>query len=95
MTKRYDLLSARPQKNSDKPYWHKVGTMWQREEQDGSPLDSFSIVFDSLPLPDKDGRVSILAKVPLPRQDYAPAPAEQPKPRAVPQSRVEIDDIPF
>lgn len=52
MAKRYDVLSPRPRKNSDKPYWHRVGTAWEGER-------GINIVFDSLPLPDAEGRVSV------------------------------------
>lgn len=52
MAKRFDVLSPRPKKDSDKPYWHRVGTAWEGER-------GINIVFDSLPLPDKDGRVSV------------------------------------
>lgn len=53
MTKRFDVCSPRPRKDSDKPFWHRVGTAWEGEK-------GMSITFDSLPLPDKDGRVSVV-----------------------------------
>lgn len=52
MTKRFDVCSPRPRKDSDKPYWHRVGTAFEGEK-------GMNLVFDSLPLPDKDGRVSV------------------------------------
>lgn len=52
MTKMLDVCSPRPRKNSDKPYWHRVGTAFEGEK-------GMNLVFDSLPLPDKDGRVSV------------------------------------
>lgn len=52
MAKRFDVLSPRPRKDSDKPYWHRVGTAWEGER-------GINIVFDSLPLPDAQGRVSV------------------------------------
>jgi hypothetical protein len=52
MTKRFDVCSPRPRKDSDKPFWHRVGTAWEGEK-------GINITFDSLPLPDKDGRVSV------------------------------------
>ena len=51
MTKRYDVCAPRAGKD-DKTYWHKVGSAFEGDKGIG-------IVFDSLPLPDKDGRVSV------------------------------------
>jgi len=58
MTKRFDLISPRPNKNG-KTYWLKIGAAF--------PLDKggFSLVFDALPLPDAEGRVSVLMKEPM------------------------------
>lgn len=50
---RYDLLSPRPKKDGGTS-WHKVGAAFPRDK------GGFSLVFDSLPLPDKDGRVSLM-----------------------------------
>lgn len=52
MAKRFDVCSPRPRKDSDKPYWHRVGTAFQNDK-------GVNITFDSLPLPDKEGRVSV------------------------------------
>lgn len=49
---RFDIVSPRPRKNSDKPYWHRVGTAFEGER-------GLSLVFDSLPLPDNEGRVVV------------------------------------
>lgn len=51
MTKRYDVCAPRAGKD-DKTFWHRVGSAFESEKGIG-------IVFDSLPLPDKDGRVSV------------------------------------
>ena len=58
MTKRFDLISPRPNKNG-KTYWLKIGAAF--------PIDKggFSLVFDALPLPDAEGRVSLLMKEPM------------------------------
>ena len=53
MSTRFDVCSPRPRKDSDKPYWHRVGTAWQNEK-------GISITFDSLPIADKEGRVSVV-----------------------------------
>lgn len=49
---RYDIVSPRPRKNSDKPYWHRVGTAFEGDK-------GLTLVFDSLPLPDNEGRVAV------------------------------------
>lgn len=59
---RYDLLSPRSNNRDDRTYFHKVGAMFENANGDG-----FNIVFDSLPLPDKDGQVRLIAKPPLER----------------------------
>jgi hypothetical protein len=80
MAKRYDVCSPRPRKDSDKPFWHRVGTAWEGEK-------GINITFDSLPLPDKEGRVSVALFVPR-EKDTAPKSAEP--------ARDDMDsDIPF
>jgi hypothetical protein len=61
---RFNLISPRPGKD-DKTFWHKIGSAFSRDK------GGFSLVFDSLPLPDKDGRVTVLMTEPLP-EDGAP-----------------------
>lgn len=66
---RYDLLTAREYttKNGEiKKSWTKVGSAWDR---DGG---GFSMTFDALPLPDKDGQVRVLAAVPKERGERKP-----------------------
>lgn len=46
---RYDICSPRPRKNSDKPFWHRCGTAFDGDK-------GMTLVFDSLPLPDAEGR---------------------------------------
>lgn len=50
---RYDLISPRPRKDG-KTYWLKVGAGFPRDK------GGFSLVFDALPLPDAEGRVTVL-----------------------------------
>jgi len=50
---RYDLLSPRKGKD-DKTRWFKVGAAFPRDK------GGFSLVFDALPLPDAEGRVSLM-----------------------------------
>jgi hypothetical protein len=61
--KRYDVMSPRERKDG-KTYWQRVGTAFEGDKGIG-------IEFDALPLPDKDGRVSVRLFEPKPR-DEAP-----------------------
>jgi hypothetical protein len=63
---RYDVLSPRPKKGSDKPFWHRVGTAWEGDR-------GINIVFDSLPLPDAEGRVSVSLFEPRDNQQAQPS----------------------
>lgn len=51
MAKRFDVFSPRPKRDGG-THWHKVGSAWEGDK-------GINIAFDSLPLPDKDGRVSV------------------------------------
>ncbi len=51
---RYDLCSPRPKRDGG-THWHRVGTMFPSDK------GGFSIILDSLPLPDKDGRLVVKA----------------------------------
>lgn len=51
MTTRWDVLSPRAKKDGG-THWHRVGTAFQGAK-------GINIVFDSLPLPDAEGRVSV------------------------------------
>ena len=59
---RYDLISPRESK-SGKTHWLKVGAAFPRDN------GGFSLVFDALPLPDKEGQVRLLMVEPKPRDD--------------------------
>lgn len=50
---RYNLIAPRPKKDGG-TWWHKVGSAFPRDK------GGFSLVFDSLPLPDDKGRVTLL-----------------------------------
>jgi hypothetical protein len=68
MTTRYDVLSPRKRADSDKTYWHRVGTAFEREK------GGLSVVLDSLPLPDAEGQVRLLV-VEARARDEVPAQA--------------------
>jgi hypothetical protein len=95
---RYDLLSPRSNNRDDRTYFHKVGAMFENANGDG-----FNIVFDSLPLPDKDGQVRLIAKLPLERDGeregqrtrQEPARNERPVKTQTLQEAVKGDEIPF
>lgn len=80
MTKRYDVCSPRPGKD-DKTFWHRCGTAFEGEKGIG-------IIFDSLPLPDREGRVSVRLFEPREKtNERVPASAK---------TKVDLnDDIPF
>lgn len=61
--KRFDVLSPRAGKEG-KTFWHRVGTAWQGDK-------GISITFDSLPLPDAEGKVRVSLFEPRQR-DAAP-----------------------
>ncbi len=78
---RYDIIS--PRRRNDKTYWQKIGAGFVRDK------GGFSLVFDALPLPDAEGRVSLLMVEPTPREDR---PAERPGSNV---DNTPDDDIPF
>ena len=59
---RYDLLSPRKGKE-DKTHWHKVGAAFPRDK------GGFQLVFDSLPIADAEGRVTLMMWEAKPRED--------------------------
>lgn len=62
MAQRYQLVSPRPKRDGG-TYWHNVGSAFAKDN------GSFSLVFDSLPVPDKDGRVMVLMSEARDRND--------------------------
>ena len=64
MTTRYNLVSPRPRKDG-KTHWHNVGSAFPRDK------GGFSLILDSLPLPDSEGRVTLLMTEPLERDGGA------------------------
>ncbi len=72
MADRYDLLTVR--ESNGKSYFTKLGAMFPNKAGDG-----FNIVLDGVPA-SVDGQYRLLAKVPLPRDDAAPARRAAPAP---------------
>ena len=62
MAQRYQLVSPRPKRDGG-TYWHNVGSAFAKDN------GSFSLIFDSLPIPDKDGRVMVLMSEARDRND--------------------------
>lgn len=58
----FDLMSPRPQKDGS-TRWFKVGAAFPRDK------GGFQLVFDALPLPDAEGRVSLMMWEAKPRED--------------------------
>lgn len=68
MANYYDLISPRKRRDRDgneKTSWHRVGAAFP----DRNGGDAFNLVFDSLPLPDAEGRVAVRMSRPLERDD--------------------------
>lgn len=86
MSVRYDCLSPRPNKDG-KVFWHKVGTAF--ESRDGG----MQVYLESLPLPDKEGRVSFIIRQ---AKDLREASGTGSRREAPQRQAAEIDDtIPF
>lgn len=62
MAQRYQLVCPRPKRDGG-TYWHNVGSAFAKDN------GSFSLIFDSLPIPDKDGRVMVLMSEARDRND--------------------------
>ena len=67
---RYDLLSPRKGKD-DKTRWFKIGAAFPRNK------GGFQLVFDALPLPDAEGRVSLMMWEARDRDEPRSDPARQ------------------
>jgi hypothetical protein len=78
-----------PRKRKDgKTFWLKVGAAWSRDD------GGFKVDLDALPLPDAEGKVTLLISPPREEADYAPTRDEAQ--REVQAMRREIDDdLPF
>jgi hypothetical protein len=76
--------APRPGKEG-KTFWHRVGTAFVKED------GKIGLLFDSLPLPDKDGRVNVQLFEPKPKDSEATQSGA-----ASAQSGQDMDDeIPF
>lgn len=84
MSKRYDIKSPRERKDG-KTFWLKVGTMFEGDKGD------FTIYLDALPLPDKDGRVTLKGWEPQQKQEGR----QQAEQQGASQDYSLDDDIPF
>jgi hypothetical protein len=70
MTQRFDLISPRARKDG-KTFWCRVGAAFPRDK------GGYSLVFDALPLPDAEGRVSLLMVEPTQRDGQRQQSAPQ------------------
>lgn len=88
MAKRYDICAPRKGKD-DKTFWHRIGTAWEGDK-------GIQLVFDSLPMPDAEGRCA--ANLFEPREPLARS-AGNDQAQARERSRQAVDDdtdlIPF
>jgi hypothetical protein len=79
---RYDLISPRARKDG-KTFWVKVGAGFARDK------GGFSLSFDALPLPDAEGRVTVLMTEPKDQP-----PRQEPQRGGGPMGDID-DEIPF
>jgi hypothetical protein len=84
---RYDLVSPRKGKE-DKVRWFKVGAAFPRDK------GGFSLVFDALPLPDAEGRVTLMMWEAQDR-DMLNMGGQRDQARQAPAGRDLDDEIPF
>lgn len=81
-------MTPRPGKEG-KTFWHRVGTAFENDK-------GITIVFDSLPLPDKDGKVTVKLFEPRDPQERTTIPAARTNGGTVTSRRDEMDsEIPF
>lgn len=87
MDKRYDVMS--PKKRGDKTFWARVGTAWDGDK--GIRID-----FDSLPLPDAEGRCSVFLFEPRERDSGTGGGGRGNQSRAPAAFDADLDDdVPF
>jgi hypothetical protein len=84
MATHFELLSPRTGRDG-KTRWLKIGAAFPDNKGDG-----FSLVFDALPLTDKEGACRLIMRPPMERD--GDAPARLPASRGTP---IALDDIPF
>lgn len=92
MAERYNLISPRPRKDG-KTHWHTIGSAFPRDK------GGFSLIFDSLPLTDAEGRCTVLMTEPLPdngqRQGGQSSAARAADRAQRPPANDLDDDLPF
>lgn len=63
MAQRYDLLIVREDQNK-KSWWTKIGAAFENRNGDG-----YQLIFEALPIPDKNGDVRVIMKTPSERPE--------------------------
>ena len=84
MAKRYDICAPRKGKG-DKTFWHRIGTAWEGEK-------GIQLVFDSLPIPDADGRCAANLFEPRERNDSGQAERRQTAAQGFPSLRKDLGE---
>lgn len=80
--------APRPGKEG-KTFWHRVGTAFLKDD------GKIGLLFDSLPLPDKDGRVNVQLFEPKPKDGDAAQDESQATDKTSRSQRDMDDEIPF
>ena len=92
MADRFNLISPRPRKDG-KTHWHTIGSAFPRDK------GGFSLIFDSLPLPDAEGRCTVLMTEPLqddgPRQSSRAQAADRAQRPPAQRHAMDDDEVPF
>jgi len=78
---RFDLVSPRKAKDSDKTYYTNIGVAFPNRSGDG-----YSLLFSALPIPDGNGEVRVL---------MMPAKPKDERQGNRPAARDDADEIPF
>ncbi len=85
---RYNLMSPRAKKDGG-TFWHRIGTAFPRDK------GGFSLMLDSLPIADKEGRVMVLMVEQDQQDNHPPGASQRQDTGARPASRDLDQEIPF
>jgi hypothetical protein len=89
MSTRYNVVTPRPRRDGG-TFWVRIGSAFE-----GKKPGTFNVIFDALPIPDAEGKCSVLI-APAEDRDQQDAPAQRQQPAQQPRRSAPVDDdIPF
>ena len=88
MSNRFNLCSPRPKKDGG-TYWHRIGTAFSDDK------GGFSLIFDSMPLQDAEGRCIVKAFTQKDGDTPSSNRGQQSAPQGGYAGADDSDDIPF